>query len=207
MRTKLMTTINRIFILRIMVIGASLVFSSVYAQPIPSPTLAIPSPTLANNCAGCHGTMGYSAEPMPIIAGLSETYFKQTMREFKSGKRPDTIMSRIARGYSDKDIDEMAAFFASQHWISPDQEVDPVQVEKGGKIHQAKCEACHKDNGRHQDAATPRIAGQWRRYLEIVLNDYWREDRKMPNFFMTTIVNTLSPSDITALANFYANER
>ncbi len=168
---------------------------------------SIPSPTLSHNCAGCHGTLGYSAEPMPIIAGLSEAYFEQVMRQFKAGERPATIMGRIAKGYTDSDIDEMAAFFASQLWISPSQEVNPAKVERGRKIHKDKCEACHRNNGRYQDDSTPRIAGQWRRYVEIVLQEYWHEDRKMPHFFMTTMVKTLSPSDITALSHFYASEK
>lgn len=167
----------------------------------------IPSSTLSNNCAGCHGTYGYSTEPMPIIAGFPAAYFSQVMRQFRTGKRPSTIMGRLARGYSESELDDMAAFFASQIWKSPAQEVDSAMVTKGGRIHEEKCEVCHKDKGRYQDDVTPRIAGQWLKYLEISLQEYARSDRKMPHYFMTTISNTLSSKDITALAHFYANER
>ncbi len=173
----------------------------------PASSQPIPSPTLSNNCAGCHGTFGYSAAPMPIIAGLSEAYFGQVMRQYKNGRRSATIMGRLAKGYTDTEIDDMAAFFASQIWKSPVQEVDPAKVAKGKKIHQEKCETCHKDSGRFQDAATPRIAGQWQRYLEIILQEYSKPDRKMPHYFMTTITRTLTAKDITALSHFYANER
>ncbi len=168
---------------------------------------SIPSATLANNCAGCHGTFGHSAQPMPIIAGLSESYFSQVMRQFKSGDRPSTIMGRLARGYSDREIDEMAAFFATQLWMSPVQEVKPALVARGGKIHAEKCETCHKDNGRFQDAKTPRIAGQWREYLEIILQEYWLVEREMPHRFMTIILQPLKSGDLTALAHFYADQR
>ena len=177
-----------------------LIVTPVSSQPIPPPTLS-------NNCAGCHGTFGYSASPMPIIAGLSEAYFSQVMRQYKNGRRASTIMGRLAKGYTDTEIDDMAAFFASQIWKSPIQEVEPAKVAKGKKIHQEKCEACHKDGGRFQDASTPRIAGQWRRYLEIILQEYSKSDRKMPHYFMTTITRTLSPRDITALSHFYASEK
>ncbi|MEN8131977.1 MAG: cytochrome C [Pseudomonadota bacterium] len=174
---------------------------------VPAAAKPIPSSTLSNNCAGCHGTYGRSTEPMPIIAGLSKAYFSRVMRQYQTGKRPSTIMGRLARGYSESELDDMAAFFASQIWKSPAQEVENAMVLKGEKIHEEKCEVCHKDGGRYQDDVTPRIAGQWLEYLEISLQEYSRSDRKMPHYFMTTISNTLSSKDITALAHFYANER
>jgi sulfide dehydrogenase cytochrome subunit len=172
-----------------------------------SMTGPVPSSTLSNNCAACHGTFGYSSKPMPIIAGLSGSYLGRVLKQFKTDKRPSTIMGRIAKGYTDREIDDIAAFFSSQRWKSPTQEVTPVKVEKGRNLHKEKCEPCHHDNGRYQDDKIPRIAGQWREYLEIILQEYKRYDRKMPNFFMTIIARQLSPEDISALANFYASTR
>ncbi len=192
--------LTRLLLLCTLFMSATGVTLSVAAAPIPSPTLS-------NNCAGCHGTFGHSAQPMPIIAGLSESYFSQVMRQFKSGDRPATIMGRLARGYSDREIDEMAAFFATQLWMSPQQEVNPTLVARGRKIHVEKCEVCHKDNGRYQDAETPRIAGQWREYLEIILQEYWRVERDMPHRFMTIILQQLKSGDLSALAHFYADQR
>jgi len=163
------------------------------------------APNLSNNCAGCHGTNGYSAKPMPIIAGLSQPYFSRVMRQFKNGERPSTIMGRLAKGYTDAEIDEMAAFFSSQIWKSPEQELNPAKIAKGREIHEEKCAVCHRDNGRFQNAETPRIAGQWSHYLEFVLQEYWRVGRKMPNRFMTIVVQPLTTSDISALSQFYAS--
>ncbi len=110
---------------------------------------------LGNTCAGCHGTNGHSAEPMPIIAGLPEKYLAETMKNYGSGKRPSTIMGRLARGYSDREIEAMAAFFASQNWMSPKQEYDPGLAAAGKKIHDKQCESCHRDGGRYSDDITP----------------------------------------------------
>lgn len=162
---------------------------------------------LGNACAGCHGTKGHSAEPMPVISGLSKEYLAQTMKEYRNGKRPSTIMGRLAKGYADDEIEAMATFFAAQVWMSPDQKVDPALVEKGGKIHAERCETCHRNNGRYSDDQTPRIAGQWRRYLEVVMEEYWRPDRRMPHVFMTVIISRLHSGDLTALAHFYASQR
>ena len=45
---------------------------------------------LADTCAGCHGTDGASVGPAtPNIAGLSETYFTDTMLAFKTFSKHD----------------------------------------------------------------------------------------------------------------------
>jgi len=172
---------------------------AVYAQPSHR--------MLGDACAGCHGTRGHSASPMPIIAGLPEAYLKQTMRDYKSGKRPSTIMGRVARGYDDAEIDSLAAFFASQVWISPQQELDPKLVKSGKRIHRDECSACHKDNGRFQDDTVPRLAGQWSGYLHILLEEYWLWERRMPHLLMSIAISQLDEDDLKALASFYASQR
>lgn len=68
-----------------------------------------PSPTvLANTCFSCHGTDGKSAGAMPSLAGKSASYIAQTLREFRSDKRENTVMSRIAKGFSDAEIEALA---------------------------------------------------------------------------------------------------
>ncbi|MES9885394.1 MAG: c-type cytochrome, partial [Candidatus Sedimenticola sp. 6PFRAG1] len=74
-----------------------------------------PAAMLANTCAGCHGTLGDSMGPAtPTIAGLEADYIVEVMEDYKSGERHSTIMTRIAKGYSDKEIEQMAAFFSAQ---------------------------------------------------------------------------------------------
>lgn len=66
---------------------------------------------LGNTCAGCHGTHGVSVGAAPSLKGLPVDYLKTAMMDFKSGKRPATIMGRIAKGYSDADIAAIADYF------------------------------------------------------------------------------------------------
>ena len=70
--------------------------------------------TLTASCAGCHGTAGKGVPPMPPLAGLEKSYIVQQMQDFKSGKRPATIMHQLAKGYSDEQIDAIAAFLSGQ---------------------------------------------------------------------------------------------
>jgi len=69
---------------------------------------------LAAACANCHGTSGVSLPGMPALAGQQKDYLVQQMQEFKSGKRPATIMHQIARGYTDQQIEALASYFAAQ---------------------------------------------------------------------------------------------
>ncbi len=70
---------------------------------------------LAAACAICHGTDGRAVTKDVIpLAGLPRDHIATQMRAFRDGKRPATVMHQIAKGYSDAQIDAMAAWFASQ---------------------------------------------------------------------------------------------
>ena len=66
---------------------------------------------LANPCAGCHGTDGISPGPTPTLQGLPSDYIVSTMKAFKTDKRKGTVMNRIAKGYTDEEIELMAKHF------------------------------------------------------------------------------------------------
>ena len=69
---------------------------------------------LAATCFTCHGTDGRSVGGVPpSIAGQSKTTLLQSLREFRDGKRPATIMHQHAKGYTDAQLDAIAGYFAS----------------------------------------------------------------------------------------------
>ena len=75
-------------------------------------------PNLARNlaaaCANCHGTNGVSLQGMPNLAGQQRTYLVQQMQDFKTGKRPATVMHQLAKGYTEEQIEALAAYFSAQ---------------------------------------------------------------------------------------------
>ena len=66
-------------------------------------------------CTACHGADGNSIHPLwPNLAGQHAAYLAKQMRAFRSGERNDPVMSPMAVPLSDADIDDLAAFYASQ---------------------------------------------------------------------------------------------
>ena len=73
------------------------------------------SRNLAASCAICHGTGGHAVTKDAIpLAGLPKEHIVTQMKAFRDGKRPATVMHQIAKGYNDRQIDSLAAWFAAQ---------------------------------------------------------------------------------------------
>ncbi|MFM6999698.1 MAG: c-type cytochrome, partial [Limnohabitans sp.] len=77
-------------------------------------TSAVQARSWAAACANCHGTHGQAQPGMASLAGVSKDDIVQKMLDFKSGRRPATIMHQLAKGYSDEQIQVIAAYFAAQ---------------------------------------------------------------------------------------------
>ncbi|HJS31137.1 MAG TPA: hypothetical protein VJ924_04020 [Alphaproteobacteria bacterium] len=63
---------------------------------------------LTITCAGCHGPGGHSPGTIPSIFGRTSESIAETLRAFRDDRRPATVMNRIAKGYSDTEINAVA---------------------------------------------------------------------------------------------------
>lgn len=161
---------------------------------------------LANACAGCHGTLGASAGPsMPSLAGQSRQVIVESMKNFKSGNRPSTIMGRLAKGYTDADFAAMGDFFAAQKLHVTQQTLDQQRVAKGAVLHNANCKKCHIDNGKTSEDDAPPLASQWLPYLQIQMALYVEGKRKTAK--MSDVVKGLSADELESLMQFYASTK
>lgn len=64
-------------------------------------------------CANCHGTMGKAEQGMESLAGKDKDELLQKMLDFKSGKKPATIMHQLSKGYTDEQLQQLAGYFAA----------------------------------------------------------------------------------------------
>ena len=71
---------------------------------------------LAATCAQCHGTDGRAVEGQALVrlAGMPQDYLINQLMAFRNGQRPATIMHQITRGYSQEQLETVAAYFAAQ---------------------------------------------------------------------------------------------
>ena len=68
---------------------------------------------MAAACANCHGTHGVAQDGMESLAGQKKEDLAKKMMDFKTGKKPATVMHQLSKGYSDEQIDQLAAYFAA----------------------------------------------------------------------------------------------
>jgi cytochrome subunit of sulfide dehydrogenase len=95
---------------------AALLVMSTTAAVGQSPAAALHTRALAATCANCHGTDGKAVpgEAMAKLAGQSKDYIATQLRSFRDGSKPATVMHQITKGYSDEQIEAIAAYFAAQ---------------------------------------------------------------------------------------------
>ena len=79
-----------------------------------APVAADPARNLAAACANCHGTDGRSLGGVPSLAGESKAKLLHSLREFRDGKKPATIMHQIAKGYNDAQLEALSDYFSRQ---------------------------------------------------------------------------------------------
>ena len=66
-------------------------------------------------CQACHGVDGKAITPeYPNLGGQYESYLVKALRDYRDGRRSNPLMSPMAAGLSDQDIDDLAAWYASQ---------------------------------------------------------------------------------------------
>jgi len=69
-------------------------------------------------CVGCHGIGGYKTVfpevySVPKLGGQHAAYLVKALQEYKAGNRTHPTMRAIAAGLSDRDMADLAAYYAS----------------------------------------------------------------------------------------------
>lgn len=69
----------------------------------------------AVTCEACHGKTGESLDPnYPNLAGQHESYLVKALSDYRAGTRSNAIMGSFAKQLSNQDIQDLAAWYASQ---------------------------------------------------------------------------------------------
>ncbi len=71
--------------------------------------LAEQAPPGASTCLGCHSATR-AAPAIPTLRGREAADIAAAMREFREGRRPATLMDRLAKGFSEEESQAIAAW-------------------------------------------------------------------------------------------------
>ena len=166
--------------------------------------------TLALNCTMCHGAQGMSASNAPNLAGQYPEVVIKQLRDYKGEKRSSPIMVALSKGLSDRDIADLAAYYASlpKARTAPTtyDESLPALVRVGAPLRNiAPCISCH--GGVDQKLGAPWIEGMPRDYLVEQLRAFRSGERRNDiEGQMRAVAHPLSDAEIDAVSTFYAGK-
>ena len=162
-------------------------------------------------CAGCHGADGNSPNGVwPILAGQHASYLVKQMKNFKSAERTDPIMQGMVAALSEEDMQNIAAYFASQK--AKPVAFDAALIEAGENIYRggitetsvAACMACHSPGATgNEPAKYPSLKGQHSEYLVLQLKKFRDGIRTNdPGSMMRGIAKRMSDREMMAVAAY-----
>jgi cytochrome c553 len=148
-------------------------------------------------CGGCHGSHGVSTDATtPSLAGQDAQYLVKSIRAYRT-TRKNWGMQRYVAGLSDKDIDNITAFYVAQQPKAADT------VPTSTKELAEKCNRCH-DADNNSTMAVPKMRGQDKDYLVMALRAY--RDGKRESSTMHNMSTIYSNAIIDSVASLYASE-
>ncbi|MDT8439737.1 MAG: c-type cytochrome [Wenzhouxiangellaceae bacterium] len=195
--------------LRLVILLAALASSSAIAAGDPQAGQA-----KAGVCAACHGMDGNSqVAQWPKLAGQLEDYLARQTRMVRDQQRNVPQMYPIVMNLGDQDIDDIAAWYASQT-IKPGV-ADEALLDAGSTLYHGgdrargipACMACHGPTGSGIPAAGfPMVRAQHATYTADRLRRYRNGEANGGNDpyspIMVAIAGTLTDADIEAVASY-----
>ena len=167
---------------------------------------------LAVTCLACHGEKGNSLVPsFPNIAGQTQQYLAKQLREIQSGARAVPTMAGLLDAMSEQDLEDIAAYYASQPRNYGAAKADLVEL--GETIYRvgiprkniASCTACHSPTGEgNGPAGFPALAGQWPEYTVSQLKAFQNGERHNDgdSKMMQSTAQDLTDKEMQAVASY-----
>jgi cytochrome c553 len=186
---------------------------SAQAQSI-KPDTAKGAALFAQMCVACHAADGNSTTPAnPKLAQQHPEYLIKQLKEYKSGKRANAIMSGFAAGMSEEDMRNVSYWLASQK-ATTGAATDADLVRLGERIYRggiadrqiASCAGCHSPNGAGIPAQYPRLSGQHAEYTAEQLRQF-RSGVRKNNIQMTGVAAKMNDREILAVSEYIAGLR
>ncbi|MEO7762627.1 MAG: c-type cytochrome [Casimicrobiaceae bacterium] len=166
--------------------------------------------TLALNCTMCHGARGISLSDSPNLAGQYPEVVIKQLHDYRNGKRSSPIMEALGSTLADRDILDLAAYFASlpKSRTAPTtyDETLPALVRVGDPMRNiAPCISCH--GGVDQKLGAPWLEGMPKEYLIAQLQAFRSGSRRNDSQAqMRNMVRSITAQEMDAVSAFYARK-
>jgi len=158
-------------------------------------------------CAACHGAPDRPPlAGMPTLAAQQEQFLVLQMFLMREGLRDVPQMAGTLKDLSDRDLDDVAAYFARQKPPRGESGGNPKLRASGAALAKGMaCGSCHLGDysGQRQ---VPRLAGQREDYLAATMKAYRDNKRVGTDTSMNGILYQVPDGDIEALAHYLAHQ-
>ncbi|ALM51670.1 c-type cytochrome [Halomonas huangheensis] len=171
-----------------------------------SPAAGLPLEEQVQVCGACHGPDGNASQPgTPSLAGQPALAITNQLIYFRERLRQSEVMTPMARGLSDGEIQALAAYYEDQVLEAPDEDADAELMSQGQDLaKQHRCSSCHRsDFSGHEQM--PRLANQREDYLTHAMQAYRERSRGGPDTTMIEVMRDISDDEIQALAHYLAH--
>ena len=189
---------------------ATAVISIWFIASVEAGPLDTPGSSKALVCSACHGFGGNSpGDAMPILAGMPPNYFKKSINDYATGKRPSPEMEPYSKYVLQFGLDEIADYFAVQRRLPPAKTKSDSKALSRGATLGSQCAACHGAQG-EGDAfrVVPALQGQPAAYLKSQMALFKDDKRKLEDAEQEktkkAMFKNLSAADFAALAAYYS---
>lgn len=161
-------------------------------------------------CIGCHGITGYQASfpevyKVPMIGGQNEAYIVSALNAYKKGDRKHPTMRGIADPLTDKDIADVAAYYAG-HGKAKEGKAKEANAAVTALLQKGACFSCHGDGfAKPIDPSYPKVAGQYADYVFRALQSYKVENNPhigRSNGVMAGITKQFKNDELQQLAKY-----
>lgn len=158
-------------------------------------------------CAVCHGSPESAPlAGMPTLAGQQEEFLVLQLILLREGLRDVPQMTGMLNGFSDRELGELAQYFARQPLSRHDASRDAGLHGRGASLARSLgCGSCHLADfsGQRQ---VPRLRGQREDYLLEAMKAYRDNRRTGVDTSMNAVLYQVSDTDLRALAHYLAHE-
>jgi cytochrome c553 len=148
-------------------------------------------------CGGCHGPRGVSSDAAtPSLAGQDPRYLMKSIKAYRTSRQHWGMQHYVA-GLSDKDMENITAFYTVQQSRPADS------VPSSARELAVKCDRCH-DAEDSPKMVVPILRGQDKDYLVMALRAYRDDKRESTTMHKMSII--YSNAVIDDIASYYASQ-